>query len=95
MRVEPINRRGFLTALGWTGAIGAVSQRGAAGHARRTGAGDVEVSTNTTWEDVRRLFDLRTDRTHMAGMVIASHWAVPSRCTSSLERPASRTASMR
>jgi hypothetical protein len=73
MRVERINRRGFLTALGWTGAIGAVSQRGAVGQARRTGAGDVEVSTNTTWEDVRRLFDLRTDRTHM-GSRFAITW---------------------
>jgi selenocysteine lyase/cysteine desulfurase len=67
-----INRRNFLGTL----AAAAGSVRTFAAHAAG-GAADAaapaDLSSTTSWEDVRSLFELRPDRIHMAGLLFASH----------------------
>src|SRR3954471_9844209 len=64
------NRRGFLghVAATATAAIGPslIGARSAAAAAETIGA-------QTTWEEVRALFELRPDRIHMSGLLFASH----------------------
>jgi selenocysteine lyase/cysteine desulfurase len=36
-------------------------------------AGERAIDTDTSWDDVRSLFELRRDRIHMAGLLFASH----------------------
>jgi selenocysteine lyase/cysteine desulfurase len=67
------DRRRFLKTISQAGAIGtlwATSASAAQTEARRD---DVTVRSDTSWDEVRRLFELRRDRIHMAGMVMASH----------------------
>jgi isopenicillin-N epimerase len=70
--MKSMNRRGFLGALAATaGSLGTrVAQPVDAG---TPDAIQTEISSSTSWEDVRDLFDLRPDRIHMAGLLFASH----------------------
>ena len=71
---ERTSRRRFLQAFGYAGAtsIGwAARSQDAQALQHRDRA--EPVTANTSWADVRRLFELRPDRIHMSGMVIASH----------------------
>jgi len=70
----PTNRRRFLKAIGQTGAISTVwAARAAALQPPPARRDDVGVRVDTSWDEVRGLFELRRDRIHMAGMVMASH----------------------
>ena len=74
MDTERTSRRRFLQAFGYAGAtsIGwAARSQDAQALQHRDRA--EPVTANTSWADVRRLFELRPDRIHMSGMVIASH----------------------
>jgi hypothetical protein len=74
------NRRRFLKTLGHAGAMSAVWAAPTNGaFALQTPDHDVLVGSNTSWTDFRKLFELRRDRVHMAGMVIASHPAPVAR----------------
>jgi selenocysteine lyase/cysteine desulfurase len=66
------NRRRFLGAMAAVTAssFGSLAP-GAEGTA--TGAAAVEIDSNVSWEGVRSLFELRTDRIHMAGLLFASN----------------------
>ena len=73
MQATSTDRRRFLKTISQAGAIGtlwATSASAAQTEARRD---DVTVRSDTSWDEVRRLFELRRDRIHMAGMVMASH----------------------
>jgi isopenicillin-N epimerase len=65
-----MNRRGFLSAVAAT-ATSAVALP-AARAASDPGA-PVQVGADTPWDAVRSLFELRTDRIHMSGLLFASH----------------------
>jgi isopenicillin-N epimerase len=68
----PTNRRRFLKAIGQAGAISTLWAASAPAVQLPPARGD-GVSADTSWDEVRRLFELRQDRIHMAGMVMASH----------------------
>jgi selenocysteine lyase/cysteine desulfurase len=65
------DRRGFLSLFAAAG-IGAPLSRtesASPGHA----ATPTDVSPQTTWQQVRSMFELRPDRIHMSGLLFASH----------------------
>src|SRR4051794_33738264 len=67
-----INRRSFLGAMtavtaGSFGSLAPSDSRAA------TDPPAIEIDSSTSWEDVRDLFELRTDRIHMAGLLFASN----------------------
>jgi hypothetical protein len=65
------NRRGFLATLGAT--VGTIGMRvDAAPFGVHTRA-ESTIDAGTPWDAVRALFELRTDRIHMSGLVFASH----------------------
>src|SRR5215471_17236873 len=66
------NRRRFLGAMA---AIPAGSFGSLARAAQRAtpSAGAIEIDSSRSWEEVRDLFELRTDRIHMAGLLFASN----------------------
>jgi selenocysteine lyase/cysteine desulfurase len=66
------NRRRFLGAMAavTAGSFGSLVP-GAEGAV--TGPAAVEIESNVSWEEVRSLFELRTDRIHMAGLLFASN----------------------
>jgi isopenicillin-N epimerase len=67
-------RRRFLQTLAHGGALSAAwAAPGQAAPAVQDRGRSIAVGSSTSWADVRRLFELRPDRVHMAGMVIASH----------------------
>lgn len=67
------NRRRFLGAMA---AATAGSLRGFASepvNAAATRPAPMDIGSNTSWDEVRGLFELRPDRIHMAGLLFASH----------------------
>ena len=66
------NRRRFLSAMAavTAGSFGSLVP-GAEG--ATTGAAAIAIDSSASWEEVRRLFELRTDRIHMAGLLFASN----------------------
>jgi isopenicillin-N epimerase len=74
------SRRRFLKAFGYAGAMStAWAAPSQDAHALLRPGRDQPVTPNTSWADFRGLFELRPDRIHMSGMVIASHPAPVSR----------------
>ena len=69
-----MGRRGFLGALAVTG--GALMSGSALAE---PAAGSMTPGPNMSWQDFRKLFALRPDRIHMAGMVLTSHPAPVAR----------------
>jgi isopenicillin-N epimerase len=68
------SRRRFLKAFGYAGAMStAWAAPSQDAQAVRRPDRDEPVTANTSWADFRHLFELRPDRIHMSGMVIASH----------------------
>jgi selenocysteine lyase/cysteine desulfurase len=65
-----MNRRGFLSAVAAT-ATSAVALP--ANRAASAPGAPVQVGPDTSWDTVRSLFELRTDRIHMSGLLFASH----------------------
>jgi hypothetical protein len=81
---RPRHRRRFLKAIGQAGAISSLWATGVpAAQLSPTRRDDVTVRADTSWDEVRRLFELRRDRIHMAGMVMASHPAPVTRAIES------------
>ncbi len=74
MNDTSMGRRGFLGALAVTG--GALISRAALAEAAAT---SMTPGPNMSWQDFRKLFALRPDRIHMAGMVLTSHPAPVAR----------------
>lgn len=74
MQTLPIGRRSFLSALAATGGV-LVSGNALA----QTAANVVSPGPNMSWQDFRKMFELRTDRIHMACMVMASNPAPVAR----------------
>lgn len=79
MQAPLTNRRRFLKAISQVGAISALC--GTSGSANQTAAlrDDVNIRSDMSWDEVRRLFELRPDRIHMTGMFMASHPAPVAR----------------
>jgi selenocysteine lyase/cysteine desulfurase len=66
------DRRQFLTSLATAGAT-ALLPAGSSAAASATSRRADDVGPETTWEQVRGLFELRPDRIHMSGLLFASH----------------------
>src|SRR5262245_47628656 len=69
------DRRQFLTSLGAVGATAALPaiRASAVAASASDAAGRDPLGPETTWEQVRDLFELRRDRIHMSGLLFASH----------------------
>jgi isopenicillin-N epimerase len=65
------NRRDFLATFAATGA--SVALPGGVTGAPATDTARTAAGPDTTWDQVRSLFELRTDRIHMSGLLFASH----------------------
>src|SRR3954464_2377395 len=65
------NRRGFLGTLAAT-ATAAFAAPPPIGRVSAAAASDA-IGGQTTWDEVRQLFELRADRIHMSGLLFASH----------------------
>jgi isopenicillin-N epimerase len=65
------NRRGFLGAIA-TAATAAIAAPPSLGRVSAAAAPDA-IGAQTTWNEVRGLFELRADRIHMSGLLFASH----------------------
>ncbi len=79
MKGSEMSRRQFLHSFGVTSAGSVVWS--AAGV--QTRSPQVVPGPGTSWRDVRGMFELRADRIHMAGMVMASH---PAPVASAIEK---------
>ena len=74
MKAVKMGRRGFLGALAAAGGALLSGDAGAQG-----ATANLVPGPNMPWQDFRKLFALRPDRIHMAGMVLTSHPAPVAR----------------